>query len=193
MEFGCAIIGLLTVFSADDIGRPDFGKDVRPILSENCFACHGPDTAKRQAGLRLDVREDAIARLEESGNVAIVPGRPGASELVRRIQSHADGAMPPKESLKRLTNAQQQTLVRWIESGAEYRPHWSFVTPTRPTLPVIRDAAWPRGPLDQFVLAKLSILPPSPPRGGNQNSRTRSPRCHLLHRARPIVRRCSVV
>ena len=155
MGFRCAIIGLLTVFSADDLGRPDFARDVRPILSENCFACHGPDTAKRQVGLRLDVREDAIARLEESGNVAIVPGKPGASELVKRICSQHNDVMPPKESFKRLTHEQQQTLVRWIETGAEYRPHWACVTPIRPRLPVVRDASWPRGPLDRFIVTRF--------------------------------------
>ena len=162
MGFGCAIISLLTVFCADDIGRrdmarPDFGRDVRPILAENCFACHGPDSAKRQAGLRLDLREDAIARLEESGNVAIVPGKPGASELVKRIRSQHNDVMPPKGSFKRLTDDQRQTLVRWIESGAEYRPHWSFVTPTRPTVPDVRDASWPRGPLDRFIVTRLPV------------------------------------
>ena len=158
MGFGCAVLGLLAMAGADD-----FGRDVRPILAENCFACHGPDAAKRQAGLRLDVREQATQTLE-SGKIALVPRKPAASELVRRIKAHGDEAMPPKESHKRLTADQKQTLIRWIEAGAEYRPHWSFVAPTRPVAPTIGDPARARSPLDRFVLAKLeeARLRPSP-------------------------------
>ncbi|MEK6261767.1 MAG: PSD1 and planctomycete cytochrome C domain-containing protein [Planctomycetota bacterium] len=158
MGFGCAVLGLLAI-----VGVDDFGRDVRPILAENCFHCHGPDATKRQAGLRLDVRESAT-RVLESGKIALVPGKPAASELVRRIEAHGDEAMPPKESLKRLTADQKQTLIRWIAAGAEYRPHWAFVAPTRPVAPTVSDPARARSPLDRFVLTKLeeSRLRPSP-------------------------------
>src|SRR5205823_5859539 len=105
----------------------EYNRDVRPILSNNCFKCHGPDAKERQAGLRLDVRAEAL-KPAESGRRAIVPGRPSGSALVRRIFSdRADYVMPPPESNKRLTPAERELLRRWIEQGAEYQPHWSFI------------------------------------------------------------------
>ena len=146
---------------------PDFNRDVRPILSNSCFKCHGPDSATREAGLRLDVREVAVGALE-SGRTAIVPGEPAASELVRRITSgDPDERMPPPESGKELTPAQIETLRTWIASGAGYRRHWSFEPPARPALPVVRDGVWCRNEIDRFVMARLDSegLEPSPPAG----------------------------
>ena len=102
-----------------------FNHDVRPILSDKCFACHGPDSNKREAGLRLDIRELALKELE-SGSRAIVPGKPGESELLRRVAAHdADEAMPPDAAkLGRLTSAEIDTLRRWIAAGAKYQAHW---------------------------------------------------------------------
>ncbi len=121
---------------ADD-GRIEFNRDIRPILSDNCFACHGPDEKTRQAGLRLDIAEHARAKLA-SGSTALVPGKLGESELARRIVAvDPDQQMPPADSGKRLTTRQIELLKRWIEQGAEYQPHWSFVAPRRPMIPQV--------------------------------------------------------
>src|SRR5216117_844062 len=109
----------LVTLSAAEAVRPEYNRDVRPILSENCFACHGPDSAARQADLRLDKREVAV----EKG--AITPGDPEGSEMIRRIRSEDESErMPPPETKKRLTDAQKQSLARWIREGAKYQPHW---------------------------------------------------------------------
>ncbi|MGB6041793.1 MAG: DUF1549 domain-containing protein, partial [Pirellulales bacterium] len=137
----------------------DFGRDVRPILAEHCFACHGPDANKREAELRLDVRDSAVE------SEAIVPGDASASELVRRInEQDPDEIMPPPETKKPLTAAQKDKLQRWIAAGAQYSEHWAFVAPRRPELPAVSDTTWPRGDIDRFILARLEKegLPPSP-------------------------------
>ncbi len=137
----------------------DFNRDIRPILSENCFYCHGQDGQKREADLRLDDRAAAI----EAG--AIIPGDPGASTMLERIHStDPDVLMPPPDSNRRLSDAQKQLLDRWIKEGAEYRPHWAFMAPVRPTAPAVQQADWPRNAVDQFVLAKIEAagLKPSP-------------------------------
>ncbi len=142
----------------------DFNRDVIPILSNNCFHCHGPDPDNRKAGLRLDIRDVAIKQAE-SGATAIVPGKPDDSELVRRIFSDdPDERMPSKESNKSLTDSQKQVLRRWIAAGAEYKPHWSFVVPQRPPTPHVKQANWAKNPIDNFVLEKLEAegLHPSP-------------------------------
>ncbi len=98
-----------------------FNKDIRPILSNSCFFCHGPDEKKRSAGLRFDMRDDAIAK------GAIVPGKPDESEILKRVMAHGDDQMPPPDSIKpRLTDKQIATLRQWISEGAEYEPHWAF-------------------------------------------------------------------
>jgi hypothetical protein len=142
----------------------EYNRDVRPILAENCFACHGPDSAARKAGLRLDRREDAL-RGGGTGP-AVVPGDPVASRIVRRIVKSPNDplAMPPMSSHKSLTEEQKTVLVRWIEQGAPYEPHWSFIAPKRPALPPVKNAAWVRNPIDRFVLARLEKegLTPAP-------------------------------
>lgn len=128
-----------------------YNRDIRPILADHCFACHGPDSASRQAGLRLDQREAAI----ESG--ALVAGDPEASELIRRINlpDEEDEAMPPPTGHKRLSEFQRELLTRWIAQGAVYQPHWSFIAPSRPELPQVSRPEWTRNPIDHFILAKL--------------------------------------
>lgn len=142
-----------------------FTRDIRPILAENCFQCHGPDQAKRKAGLRLDQR-DAALKPAESGERAIVPGKPDASELLRRVTAkEATERMPPADSRKKnLTDAQVTLLRKWIEQGASYQGHWAFVPPTRPALPAVQNGRWVRTPIDGFVLARLERekLAPSP-------------------------------
>ncbi len=134
---------------------PDFTRDVRPILSEHCFKCHGPDDVARQANLRLDLREAALKK-SESGNAPIVPGKPDASELVRRISSHdVDEMMPPPAANKPLSDAKRQILRNWIAAGAPYKPHWAFVPPRQSQPPAVRQTNWPRNPIDRFILARL--------------------------------------
>ncbi|MEQ1852670.1 MAG: DUF1549 domain-containing protein, partial [Chthoniobacteraceae bacterium] len=132
-----------------------YNRDIRPILSDNCFACHGPDKAKQKAGLRLDVREAAI-QPAESGDVAIVPGKVDASTLVARIfTDDKDDLMPPAKSHKKLSAAQKETLKRWIAEGAGYEAQWSFVPPVKPQT---------GGSIDDFIRAELPKrgLKPSP-------------------------------
>lgn len=136
-----------------------FNRDIRPILSNHCFACHGPDASHRQAKLRLDRRDDAV------GKQAIVPGKPEASELWKRIHASAAGdVMPPPAANKPLSTEQKAKLERWIKEGARYDLHWSYVPLTRPALPAVRDAAWEKTPVDAFVLSELEAkgLVPSP-------------------------------
>lgn len=145
---GMACLCLLPKVSAAP--RVDFNREVRPLLSDTCFACHGPDTNKIKGGLRLDLRETATLPAK-SGSVAIVPGHPETSELVRRIATtEADDLMPPAESHKHLTEAQKDLLRRWIAEGAEYRGHWSYVPPTRPPVPAGSAA------IDHLVRARLT-------------------------------------
>jgi hypothetical protein len=143
--------------------RVEYNRDVRPILSENCFSCHGADSASRKAKLRLDSFADAIAKRED-GSPAIVPGKPKESEAIRRIFVADDDLMPPEKSHKVLTAAQKDLLKRWVAQGAEYQPHWAFIAPTRPALPKVKNSKWVRNPIDQFILARLEQekLKPAP-------------------------------
>ena len=126
----------------------DFNRDVRPILSENCFQCHGFDEEARQADLRLDV--------EESAHTVISPGDPDGSELWRRVTSDDEAEMmPPPDSHRVLKPEQKETLRRWIEEGALYAKHWSFIPPVKAPLPAVSNNAWPRNEIDYFVLARL--------------------------------------
>ena len=133
----------------------DFNFHVKPILSDRCFACHGPDDAARKADLRLDTEEGAFAKLE-SGNRAVVPGKPGQSAVVDRIlTSDPAKLMPPVESHLTLSDYEKAVLVRWIEQGAKWKPHWSFIPPEKPAVPEVRDANWPENAIDRFILAEL--------------------------------------
>ena len=140
-----------------------YNRDVRPILSDKCFHCHGPDAAARQADLRLDRREEALA--ERNGRQVIVPGEPSNSELIRRILStNDDERMPPPDSGVSLSPEEIGILRRWIQNDAEYQAHWSFISPKRPPLPDVADRTWPKNAIDHFVLAELERhgLKPSP-------------------------------
>ncbi|MEZ5328818.1 MAG: DUF1549 domain-containing protein [Verrucomicrobiales bacterium] len=123
-------------------------------MSDHCFQCHGPDRHQRKAGLRLDVREDALAI--RKGVVAIVPGDPGSSALIARIHNgDADEVMPPPEVDKALTESQKLLLARWIEQGAEYEAHWAFIPPKRPEQPTTSQPDWVRNEIDAFILNRL--------------------------------------
>ncbi len=138
---------------ADDSGV-DFSRDIRPILSNTCFACHGPDEAQRQAGLRLDTPEGAVLKLE-SGSTAIVPGKLDASAVYQRITSKdPDLRMPPPDQERQLTSQQIEAIGQWISSGASWQQHWSFVPPQRPALPKVAGEEL-QNPVDHFIRARL--------------------------------------
>jgi hypothetical protein len=158
---GVAMIACATPAAAVEL--VDFSREIRPILSRNCLACHGPDEKKREAGLRLDVRQSAIA--PRGDHRAILPGDPKQSELVRRVSSDDDDErMPPPSTGKRLSVQEIELLSRWIGQGARYAPHWAYVKPIRPQQPPVGDHAWPKNDIDRFLLARLEKerLRPSP-------------------------------
>jgi hypothetical protein len=160
-------LSIAVVLFAAPMGRAevDFQREVRPILSGICFKCHGPDEAARKAGLRFDIREEAL-KPAKSGEIAIVPGDISKSALVKRIYAtDEDDLMPPPKAKLPLTEAQKDILKRWVAEGAEYRPHWAFVAPKRPALPEVKQKDWPRNDIDYFILARLEKegLKPSEP------------------------------
>lgn len=131
--------------------------NIRPILSDKCFKCHGPDANKRQADLRLDIPESAYAALkDEPDKHALVPGDPGASELYRRITTKDSSDMMPtvKSNLKPLTPYEVKLVKKWIKQGAKYEKHWAFVPPKSPQIPEVDDKSWPKNTIDYFVLHK---------------------------------------
>jgi len=133
----------------------NFQRDIRPILADNCFQCHGPDEATRKGKLRLDVRADVLkgGRSEKPG---IVPNKPAESELIRRITSGDETeVMPPPKSGKKITEQQLAILRKWIAQGADYEMHWAFVPPQRSATPKVKDAAWVQNDIDAFILARL--------------------------------------
>lgn len=133
----------------------DFNRDIRPILSENCYKCHGPDDGARKAKLRFDIRSEAL-KPAKSGEVPIVPGSPEKSQLVARITaSDPDERMPSIKSGKTLSPTQIDLLKRWVAEGAPYATHWAYVKPSRPALPQVKRASWPQNPIDRFILARL--------------------------------------
>jgi hypothetical protein len=154
------IVAAALLIAQEQARQPEpvsFNRDIRPILSQYCFACHGPDRLKAESDLRLDTREGALA--------AIVPGKPGDSELIRRITtSKASSKMPPRQTGKSLDARQVVLLRTWIEQGAKWESAWALTTPKRPALPAVRSSAWVRQPLDRFILARLDAegLRPSP-------------------------------
>lgn len=165
--FGAAsALPVLLAFAAGAVPtttRLQYNRDVRPILAENCFACHGPDSASRQADLRLDRQGDAT--MMRNGHAPIVKGKPQASELIRRVTGQGP-LMPPPNGHKKLTAQQIATLKQWITEGAEYEKNWSYIPPRRGALPPVsaKNAKWVRNPIDRFILARLEKtgLQPAP-------------------------------
>ena len=157
-----SMIGMILLVAGSDCVHAqslDFNRDIRPILSENCFYCHGQDGNKRQAELRLDQREAAV----KAG--AVVPGDVAKSSLVTRILSDdPEQMMPPPKSNRRLSPEQKKTLEKWIADGANYQNHWAYVAPSRPVEPAVQRLDWVRNPIDRFVLARFESekLAPSP-------------------------------
>ena len=165
----CGSTAALWAAAAEPAPAVDFQRDVRPILSDNCFACHGPDEATREADLRLDTRDGAFSPRPPAGRSnrprgpAVVPGDLDASLLVERI-NHEDALrrMPPEVSQKSLSGEQIETLTRWVEQGAPWDEHWSFAAIDRPAPPRVEDETWSRDPLDRFILARLEAEELSP-------------------------------
>lgn len=146
-----------------DEATVEFNRDIRPILSDNCYHCHGPAEKSREADLRLDLQEHALA--DRDGYPAIVAGRPQESLLWERISSNdPDVMMPPPDSNKTLTDDQKLLLKKWIEQGAKWQGHWAFLPPTKPPVPSVSQPGWVHNPIDAFVLARLDRegLKPSP-------------------------------
>lgn len=134
-----------------------FNRDIRPLMSDTCFHCHGPDKNSRKAGLRLDIREEAL-KPAKSGELPIVPGKPDQSEIIRRIfADDKDDLMPPEEAHKTFTPQQKETFKRWVAEGAEYEPHWAYTPLVKPPTPKIRDSRFKiQNPIDAFIAEKLA-------------------------------------
>jgi hypothetical protein len=144
--------------------RVNYSRDIRPILSNTCFKCHGPDERQRKAGLRLDTKDGAFAKLE-SGETAIVAGSSAKSAVYQRLTSHdADVKMPPPDSAKSISAEQIELIKHWIDEGAEFHRHWSFIPPQHPPAPPIKTPNEARDPIDRFVIARLEEdgLQPAP-------------------------------
>ncbi len=156
-RYAVAAVALTAATTALCIEVPGYNRDIRPILAENCFACHGPDAKQRRADLRLDQRDAALT--------ALAPGTPEASEVLRRIATDdPEDRMPPAETHKILSEAQKDTLRAWIADGAPYERHWSFIPPESPEVPDVANTRWPRNGIDAFILNRLEQegLSPAP-------------------------------
>ena len=159
------VLGTPALFARAAETSVDFARDIRPILTNSCFRCHGPDEETVEAGLQLDTRDHAMAETD-SGVRAIVPGKPGDSELIARVSSADEfERMPPEDAGSKLKGAEIELLKAWIQQGAPYARHWSFEPPQRPDIPQdVSDANWVKNAIDRFVLARLDRegLRPSP-------------------------------
>ncbi|MEX2113385.1 MAG: DUF1553 domain-containing protein [Pirellulales bacterium] len=155
LAIGLAFVALAGLAAADETVQ--FNRDIRPLLSDNCFQCHGPDPAQRQADLRLDV--EASAKRDVDGVRPIVSGDLSASALYQRITSNdPETRMPPPDSGKQLTPDQIERIAGWIRQGADWEPHWAFISPQRAALPSVNDAARLENPIDAFVQARLEAI-----------------------------------
>ncbi len=158
------LVALLAARPASPAPPVDFGRDVRPILSDRCFSCHGPDESNRKAGLRLDT--ESGAKSIRGTKTPVIPGDPANSELLHRIapDNPARRMPPPYSDRKPLSEKEIATLRAWIEQGAKWQSHWSFNAPVRPAEPAVKNAVWVRNPVDRFILARLERenLAPSP-------------------------------
>ena len=149
---------------ATESGKVDFNFQIRPLLSDRCFKCHGPDEKARKAKMRLDSREGALKELED-GWAVIKPGNIEKSELIRRVfATDEDDLMPPPKSNLKLSSEEKELLKRWVAEGAEFKSHWSLIPVGRAAPPETRDSSWGRNPIDSFVLSRLEKenLQPAP-------------------------------
>jgi mono/diheme cytochrome c family protein len=159
---------------ADDSPKPppiDYNRQIRPILADNCFACHGQDAKQRKQNLRLDTAKGAYALLESGEGHAVVPGKPEESDLIARVTTDDDSLqMPPPKSGKTVTKAQVELLRRWIAEGGKYADHWAFIKPQRPELPDVKNKKWARNGVDCFILAKLEEQNLQPSKEADKNT-----------------------
>jgi hypothetical protein len=164
MHFRILLSGTLLALHLAAAPAVDFARDIRPILSDRCFACHGPDESKRMVGLRLDTEEGA--KKPRGPRTPIVPGDAAASEILKRVapENPARRMPPPYSDRKPLTEKEVATLRAWIEQGAKWQGHWSFTPPVRSAEPAVQNRTWVRNPIDSFILARLERegLAPSP-------------------------------
>ena len=161
LQVAVGISAVLSGFSPDIKGEEtiEYNRDIRPILAENCFACHGPDSAARKADLRLDKRDAALQA------AAIVEGKPNESSLIQRIKSDdPEVVMPPPSTHKKISAEQLALLEKWIAAGGNYQPHWSYIAPQAKDPPVVKKDNWIKNPIDRFVLSRLEsmALDPAP-------------------------------
>jgi mono/diheme cytochrome c family protein len=166
---GLIAAALLAAFSAHagaDVSLPktvQFNRDIRPILADNCYSCHGPDKDKRKAKLRLDTKDGLFTANKDAA--PIVPGKPDQSDIYRRILSHDPDEVMPQSKTGKTLSAQQIALIkRWIEQGAKWEGHWAYNPLVRPAPPEVKHASWVKNPIDNFILARLQTegLRPSP-------------------------------
>src|SRR6476620_5139275 len=149
MTMRIAIVSLLPLLATGQ--QVSFDRDIRPIMSDTCFRCHGPDASSRMANMRLDIREEALK--PKRNGTPIVPGDTEHSEIIQRVFAKDGRVMPPPFAHKELTEAQKQTIRRWVEQGAKYEIHWSYRPVTRPAVPKIAGA---ENPIDAFIQARLA-------------------------------------
>ena len=148
-----SVIATITVQAREPVS---FDRDIRQILTNHCYQCHGPDENHREAGLRLDNFSDATALRE--GAAAISPGKPGESLIIARIKNDDDDLrMPPPTLKKDLTDQQIRLLERWVSEGAEYEEHWAFTAPIRPQIPLADKAQWGNNHFDRFTYQKMRL------------------------------------
>ncbi|MDB5354164.1 MAG: Protein of unknown function (DUF1553)/Protein of unknown function (DUF1549)/Planctomycete [Phycisphaerales bacterium] len=163
---GLAVLALTSATFGADVPLPatiDFNRDIRPIFSDNCYACHGPDKNKRKADLRLDTQAGIFSKIED--RTIVLPGKPGESELFRRIVADdPKERMPDPKSNKRLSSRDIALIKKWIEQGASWKGHWAYLPPARPAVPEVEQAGFTRNAIDHFVLARLKDagLTPAP-------------------------------
>jgi mono/diheme cytochrome c family protein len=163
----CLLLLAVASFATAAGARIEFNRDIRPIFSDKCYTCHGPDAAAKHVPFRLDSEAAAKADLA-GGKHAIVAGDPDSSEIIRRVTAAKPALrMPPVSSGLKLSDTEIDTLRQWIAQGAEWQKHWSFIPPVRPALPEVKNTAWPRNPIDRFILQRLEHegLQPSPEAG----------------------------
>ena len=166
LSLSIAVTALRTAAAAQSspAAKPvDFNREIRPILSDTCFTCHGPDAKNQQAGLRLDTKEGAFA--DRGGYQVIVPGKAADSRLFQRISAKEEPTrMPPPGAERKLTENQIELIRLWIDQGAKWDTHWAYTPPRRPSLPAVKNKGWARNPIDTFILSRLERegLKPSP-------------------------------
>ena len=157
------VLGITSVSAETTAAHVDFQLEVRPILSDNCFQCDGPDSSTRLANLRLDTREGAFTHRDNG--VPVVPGDPDASLIMKRLTHEQEALrMPPAHSRKSLTEDQIGVIRNWIGQGADWSGHWAFRAPESTALPAVKNKSWVHNPVDQFILARLEAegLTPAP-------------------------------